>query len=109
MNENNDVGVDVDVDKSRFQRRNSNESSNGRPNMSSLPRTNKLYLARSFSNGGAGTLPRTPPSKMDGSSVMASPRLPKGIEELELLYAPMKNLSAPLPNARKYSGTRCQC
>ena len=103
LNENNDVDVDLES-KLRFQRRNSSESNN-RPNMSSLPRASKLFLARSFSNGGAGTLPRSPASKMDSSSLMTSPRLPKGIEELELLYAPMKNLSAPLPNARKYSGT----
>ena len=101
LNENNDVDLES---KLRFLRRNSSESNN-RPNMSSLPRASKLFLSRSFSNGGAGTLPRSPASKMDGSSLMTSSRLPKGIEELELLYAPMKNLSAPLPNARKYSGT----
>ena len=100
MNENNDIDVES---KLKYQRRNSSESNN-RPNMSSLPRTNKLFLARSISNGGAGTLPRAPASKMDGS-MMTTPRLPKGIEELELLYAPMKNLTAPLPNARKYSGS----
>lgn len=84
----------------RYQRRNSSES---RSNMSSLPRTNKMFLAKSFSNGGGGTLPRTPP-KVDGL-VTSSSRVPRGIEELEMLYAPMKNLSMPLPNARKYSGT----
>jgi len=84
----------------RYQRRNSSES---RANMSSLPRTNKMFLAKSFSNGGGGTLPRTPP-KLEGL-VTSSPRVPRGIEELEMLYAPMKNLSMPLPNARKYSGT----
>lgn len=30
--------------------------------------------------------------------------MPPGIHELETLYAPMKNLMSPLPNARKYSG-----
>ena len=29
--------------------------------------------------------------------------LPPGIEELESLYAPMKNLSRPLPSAKHYS------
>ena len=29
---------------------------------------------------------------------------PPGIQELETLYAPMKNLMQPLPNARRYSG-----
>lgn len=33
-----------------------------------------------------------------------APELPPGIQELESLYAPMKNLLHPLPNARKYSG-----
>ena len=85
----------------RYQRRNSSES---RANMSSLPRTNKMFLAKSFSNGGGGTLPRTPP-KVEGLVTSSAPRVPRGIEELEMLYAPMKNLSMPLPNARKYSGT----
>eukprot|EP00094_Tigriopus_californicus_P004278 TCALIF_04124-PA protein Name:"Similar to IQSEC1 IQ motif and SEC7 domain-containing protein 1 (Homo sapiens)" AED:0.58 eAED:0.58 QI:0/0/0/0.5/1/1/2/0/1006 len=41
--------------------------------------------------------PKRSPSPM--GSVM-----PPGIHELETLYAPMKNLMSPLPNARKYSG-----
>jgi len=90
---------------SRYQRRNSSESQN-RPHMGSLPRTNRLFPTKSLSNNGGGTLPRTPP-KTETSSFMTSSsgcRVPRGIEELEMLYAPMKNLSVPLPNARKYSG-----
>ena len=90
---------------SRYQRRNSSESQN-RPHMGSLPRTSRLFPKKSLSNNGGGTLPRTPP-KTETSSFMTSSsggRVPRGIEELEMLYAPMKNLSVPLPNARKYSG-----
>ena len=88
----------------RYPRRNSTESNN-RPNISSLPRGSRMFPgSKSFSNGGGGTLPRTP-SKMESSPFATSARVPRGIEELEMLYAPMKNLNVPLPNARKYSGT----
>jgi hypothetical protein len=106
LNDNSDVDGHIRTAGAsaadRYQRRNSSE--NRVHNISSLPRANKLHLTRSLSNGGGGTLPRTPP-KLEVPAMVASPRVPRGIEELELLYAPMKNLSAPLPNARKYSGT----
>jgi hypothetical protein len=38
------------------------------------------------------------------SSSTATGGLPPGIEELESLYAPMRNLMQPLPNAKRYSG-----
>ena len=38
------------------------------------------------------------------TATRSSEQLPPGIHELESLYAPMKNLMHPLPNARKYSG-----
>ena len=45
----------------------------------------------------------TSSSSATSSSFDAHPP-PPGIQELETLYAPMKNLMQPLPNARRYSG-----
>ena len=44
------------------------------------------------------------PVGTQSSSPSPPKELPPGIEELETLYAPMRNLLEPLPNARKYSG-----
>ena len=49
---------------------------------------------------GSRTLPRLPRLLKEDNEGLY---LPPGIEELESLYAPMKNLSRPLPSAKNYS------
>lgn len=58
-------------------------------------------------NSHISTMPRLSPVKrtlFKDSADVDGLHLPPGIEELETLYAPMKNLSRPLPSATKYSG-----
>lgn len=53
-------------------------------------------------NMGSRTLPRLPRSLFKDSEDSDGLHLPPGIQELESLYAPMKNLSRPLPSALNY-------
>ena len=52
---------------------------------------------------GSRTLPRMPKTLFKDPEDSDGLHLPPGIQELESLYAPMKNLSQPLPSARNYS------
>ena len=52
---------------------------------------------------GSRTLPRMPKTLFKDQEDSDGLHLPPGIQELESLYAPMKNLSRPLPTAHNYS------
>ncbi len=86
---------------SSWRRNKSNSSSSGSGSSSSPEGS-----PSKFNKFGSRTLPRLHSTPKGGTTIaedLDGLHLPPGIEELETLYAPMKNLSRPLPSASNYS------